>query len=224
MTIAFKLKDRSGAEEIFRFNRFPDKCPRCHRSIDVSPRHGSQVRREFAQILFRCSAIECDEVFIATYWFESRASEFQLRRVDPKTSVQAKFPDTVKAISPAFVQIFDQAIAAEAQGLDQLVGIGLRKSLEFLIKDFAISLHPDSSEKIRALMLSPCITEYISDANIKECAKRAAWLGNDEAHYTRKWDERDIEDLKLLVHLTTNWIDNSILTARYIEQMSPGGR
>ncbi|HKW51946.1 MAG TPA: hypothetical protein VJQ53_09455, partial [Candidatus Eisenbacteria bacterium] len=32
-----------------------------------------------------------------------------------------------------------QAMAAEGASLDQLVGMGLRKALEFLVKDFAIS-------------------------------------------------------------------------------------
>ena len=54
---------------------------------------------------------------------------------------------------------------------------------------------------------------------MKECAKRAAWLGNDETHYTRKWEDKDVKDLKLLVHLTVNWIDNVLLTQKYISEM-----
>jgi hypothetical protein len=54
---------------------------------------------------------------------------------------------------------------------------------------------------------------------VKECAKRAAWLGNDETHYTRKWETKDVSDLKLLVKLTVNWIDNVLLTEKYIAEM-----
>ena len=93
------------------------------------------------------------------------------------------------------------------------------KSLEFLIKDFALSEHPEQADKIRDMLLGPCITQYVSEPNIKECARRAAWLGNDETHYTRRWENKDIDDLKLLVRLTVNWIDNSILTKKYIHEM-----
>ena len=31
---------------------------------------------------------------------------------------------------------------------------------------------------------------------MKQIAQRAAWLGNDEAHYFEKWTSKDTEDLK----------------------------
>jgi Domain of unknown function (DUF4145) len=106
--------------------------------------------------------------------------------------------------------------------LDQLFGRGLRKALEFLLKDYAISENPDKAEHIKQMQLAQCIGQFVSDTNIKECAKRAAWLGNDETHYTRKWETKDITDLKLLVRLTVNWIDNALLTKKYIAAMPPG--
>ena len=89
----------------------------------------------------------------------------------------------------------------------------------FLVKDFAVQQHPNEADKIRGMQLSPCIHAYVSDVNFKECAKRATWLGNDETHYVRKWEDQDIDDLKLLVRLTTNWVDNVLLTQKYVAQM-----
>jgi len=132
------------------------------------------------------------------------------------------FSETINEVSPSFVEIYNQAVSAESHDLDQLVGIGLRKSLEFLIKDFSCLQHPGKDEEIRTTLLSACITRYIDDVNVKECAKRAAWLGNDETHYTRRWDDRDINDLKLLVRLTVNWIENVILTKKYLSEMADG--
>ena len=54
---------------------------------------------------------------------------------------------------------------------------------------------------------------------IKDCAKRAAWLGNDETHYIRKWETQDLEDLKDLIELTVNWIRDEYLTKRIKEEM-----
>lgn len=135
---------------------------------------------------------------------------------------KATFPETVSGLSPTFVEIFNQSMEAESKELDQLVGIGLRKALEFLVKDYAIAENPGTEEEIRRTLLGNCISQYVSDPNVRECAKRAAWLGNDETHYTRKWETKDITDLKLLVRLTVNWIDNSLLTKKYIAEMSGG--
>jgi hypothetical protein len=125
-------------------------------------------------------------------------------------------------VSPTFCEIYGQIENAKADGLDQLVGIGLRKALEFLVKDFAKSEHPEALESIERTPLGKCIDTYISDQNVLQCAKRAAWLGNDETHYIRKWTDKDVSDLHLLVRLTVNWVDNHLLTKKYISEM-PGG-
>jgi len=141
------------------------------------------------------------------------------KAVSAVTAKKQDFPQSVVEVSSTFVDIFNQAIAAEANGLTQLVGIGLRKALEFLIKDFSAHQHPDDTEKIKNMLLGPCINAYVTDQNVKDCAKRAAWLGNDETHYIRKWEDKDISDLKLLVRLTTNWVDNVLLTQKYVADM-----
>jgi hypothetical protein len=53
-------------------------------------------------------------------------------------------------------------------------------------------------------------------------AKRAAWLGNDETHYVRKWEDHDLEDLKSLIKVTGNWIEMEAITKKYIGDMPHG--
>ena len=50
-------------------------------------------------------------------------------------------------------------------------------------------------------------------------AKRAAWLGNDETHYLRKWEGKDLDELKRLIELTIRWIEMVELSDGYIEEM-----
>jgi hypothetical protein len=121
------------------------------------------------------------------------------------------------------VEVFVQASAAEQYQLAQVAGPGCRKSLEFLVKDYCISVHPDKRDTIMATLLGPCIQTYVDDQNIKDCARMAAWLGNDETHYERRWVDKDISDLKTLIELTTNWIRNHVLTRRYLEGMPKQG-
>ena len=54
---------------------------------------------------------------------------------------------------------------------------------------------------------------------VKSCAQRATWLGNDETHYVRKWENKNINDLKLLIRLTCNWVTNNILTEEIVANM-----
>ena len=217
----------AGGGQQVRLHQQPDTCPRCHRSVHPRFLLATILEgKDLAQAIFRCTHHKCQEVFIATYKLLNQAPsgvlEHELIAVGPVRAAMSTFPEAITALSPSFAAIYAQVNEAESHQLDQLVGIGLRKSLEFLIKDFAVSEHPGSEAEIRNAQLGPCISQYISDTNIKECAKRAAWLGNDETHYTRKWETKDVSDLKLLVKLTVNWIENVTLTKKYMAEMNAG--
>jgi hypothetical protein len=144
-----------------------------------------------------------------------RSSTYWLSDLAPIAPFEESFGETITNTSPSFVGIYNQAAAAEATKLDQVAGMGYRKSLEFLIKDFLIKQRPDDAENIKKTMLGPCINNYVEDPRIKSVASRATWLGNDETHYVRKFVDRDVEDMKRLVKLTVNWIENVLLTEEY---------
>jgi len=214
--------DLAGAGHSIRINRQPDECSWCHRH--VHPKYiGAYVslRNNDAQVLYRCTAAECERIFIATHILVKGTSGLTgtLAQVEPWKPERLPFPASVAEVSPQFVAVRNQVEAAAGAGLDQLVGIGLRKALEFLIKDFAVSQNTAAADDIRSQTLSACINNYIADENVKQCAARAAWLGNDETHYVRRWESKDVEDLRVLVQLTMNWIDNVLLTRKYLEEM-----
>jgi Domain of unknown function (DUF4145) len=227
MLIDTTATNLAGTAEAIRLQQTPDLCPICHRN--VHPKLISSIllpERSLVQTVFRCTHQKCQELFIATYLSTMRSPsgrlEYKIIKVAPKTPHKATFPDTITTISPTFIEIYNQSLEAEGQQLDQLFGVGLRKALEFLVKDYAISEHPDKEVQIKQTLLAKCISDFVVDSNVKECAKRAAWLGNDETHYTRKWEEKDVSDLKLLVRLTVNWIDNAVMTKKYISDMGTG--
>jgi len=68
-------------------------------------------------------------------------------------------------------------------------------------------------------VIGKCINDHIEHEKIKELAKRAVWLGNDEAHFVRKWENKSIDDLKLLIELVVNWISHVLLTEKLINEM-----
>jgi hypothetical protein len=115
------------------------------------------------------------------------------------------------------VKILNQAVEAEAHGLDEVSGVALRKAFEFLIKDYCINRNPDKEKIIKKTFLGACIKEFVDDPKIKKCAEKAVWLGNDETHYERRWEDKDINDLKTLIQLSMNWIVNEKLTEEYMK-------
>ena len=47
-------------------------------------------------------------------------------------------------------------------------------------------------------------------------------MGNDETHYVRKWEDKDLEDLKKFIQLTEHWIESEHLTREAIAEMPKG--
>jgi len=210
-------------------DRFPDECPICHSKVfsqRLTARFPREVDSEEIQIVFQCTNYDCESVFVSTYLRTGNKNAKSGRIVHnylksrPRNPIKVEFSEVINQLSNNFCEIYNQAMAAESNSLKQINGIGLRKALEFLIKDYAIHKNPDSEEEILSKPLGKCIENYIDDINVKECAKRAVWLGNDETHYLRKWEDKDIGDLKLLIKLTVNWIENVLLTEKYIDDMN----
>ena len=149
---------------------------------------------------------------------------FRLKYCAPYLAKKPAIPEEIAKLSPTYVKVLEQSHAAEHWRLDQIAGVGYRKALEFLIKDYAVHCNKAKKKRIQSAFLGQCINDFVSDHNVQECAKRAVWLGNDETHYMRRWKNKDIEDLKILLHLTEAWIYNELLTKKYIKSMTPRPR
>jgi hypothetical protein len=210
----------------------PNSCPICNTRIEpINIDTANWVEDDIGmnlgkfELVFKCPASECGRLFISR--FEQTSEKPGTKRPDytfqgsfPCERVNNNFNATVKELSPNYCDIYSQAQHAEKIGLDQICGVGYRKALEHLIKDFCISSNEEKEDAIKSKLLGQCINEFISDENIKECAKRAVWIGNDETHYVRKWEDKDIHDLKALIALVEHWITSNLLTKQYLNEMS----
>lgn len=207
----------------------PDTCPICHQGIVPTQIGQNLIRNEHEQIvlielLYRCPKHKCHHAFVAYYRqnVQNRRldGDFKLRDTQPYQIENELKSEEIANLSPSYVDIFRQSRAAEHYGLMMIAGCGYRKALEFLIKDYLISKRPEEKENIEKLLLGRCINEYVDDSKLNKCAKKAAWLGNDEVHYMRKWEDRDIQDLKILMQLTETWIESNLLTEKYEKNMN----
>jgi hypothetical protein len=186
----------------------PNECPICHsyiqpiQTLAYVPLAGGAV-----ETVFRCPRRECDHHFVARYVAPVHGGLYAFAGFGKVTIAKKEFSPAIREVSEQFCLVYNEAYAAEQHDYKLICGPGYRKSLEFLIKDYAIVLEPEKAESIKARMIGNVISEFIQHPKIVAIAKRAAWLGNDETHYVRKWEEKDVQDLKELIDLTIHWIE-----------------
>ncbi|MEW7910277.1 MULTISPECIES: hypothetical protein [Pseudomonas] len=210
----------NGGNAIINVSVFPDFCPICNVGINPQFVSGSYCStQQEVDALFVCPKVTCKKMFIATYRHEAMKGVYHLKTLMPRTPKAVEIIPEVKDISPRFAEIFIQATQAEEYGLDEVAGVGYRKSLEYLIKDYCVAQHPDKEDDVKKRPVAQVIEGFVTNENIKQCAKRAIWLGNDETHYVRKWVDKDIKDLKLLIQITVSWIQQEVITKKLLEDM-----
>jgi hypothetical protein len=103
-------------------------------------------------------------------------------------------------VQTRFIKTYLQSLIAENDGLNEIAGMGYRKAIEYLVKDWAIQENPEDSKEINNLWLSAVIEKYY-DGDLKGILERATWLGNDQAHYNKLFEEYDVDVLKELIDL-----------------------
>ena len=156
-------------------------------------------------ILNFCS--ECNECFISRHPYNADCDIYEFGSSAPMNHFKQSFSSDIEKLSPDFVSIYNDSLHAESLGMTSICGMGYRKALEFLVKDFAISNNPDSEKEIIELALAKCIGTYIDNPKLKSLAKASAWLGNDETHYARKHPQYGIAELKAFINAFVTFID-----------------
>lgn len=219
-----------GGQRRAKIDREPDLCPICHRNITpdamfVIQNARSGIFKAAMEVVYKCPNSRCAELFISYFNDPTGAPNdpncdcFRLKASRPSEPAALEFAKHIADTSSNFCDIYNEAHKAEQFGLTQICGVGYRKSLEFLIKDYLIKHRPAEKATIETIMLGPCIENYITDPRIKEVAKRATWLGNDETHYQRRWVDKDLTDLKTMISLALHWIEAEHLTEEALKSM-----
>lgn len=202
----------------------PNVCPKCFASIEPVYISSTLVNEDYLEITYLCRS--CESTFISKYNVEYQAYDGDRRFVYkslvdsfPKGFKEKAFHKTITETSPTFSVIYNQALQAESMLLDQISGVGFRKSLEFLVKDYAINRFPDEQELILSTSLVNCIKKYVTHPKIKGVIERTAWLGNDETHYLKVYNLLDVKTLKDLIDLSVNWIILDLYSDEVIESI-----
>lgn len=186
-------------------------CPCCgvHLSPDVL--YGAIVEfndEEDNKVFLLNYCPSCSECFISRHTFDSETDDgYILDSAAPMSYFEKSFSAEITDLSPDFVSIYNESLRAENMGLSSICGMGYRKALEFLVKDYIIHKTPSLKDEISSKMLMQCITGYINDERLKALARASTWLGNDATHYVKIHESYGINDLKTFVHAFVTFID-----------------
>ena len=208
----------------------PNVCPHCH--IVNTPHEKWQVQSKDTDNVFvfitawTCSNQICQKVFLALY--KRINNQFVFTRFLnglpkgpdwPKPIAELKDGNPKEASQPGqtkFIKTYLQSLEAENNGLDEIAGMGYRKAIEYLVKDWAIKTKPEEKVEIEKLWLGQVITNYY-DGDLKEILARATWLGNDQAHYNKLFEDYNISILKELIELIMVELDRQYKKKHYID-------
>ncbi|MDP1722642.1 MAG: hypothetical protein Q8L37_05520 [Candidatus Gottesmanbacteria bacterium] len=235
-TFSTNAFDIEGHNPRYEFIGLPEQCPECQKGQKFPEPY---IVRKYMDHLcigvFQCMFSDCRAVFLGLYQRRSDGGYIYLNNDIPRYSEPNEtIPEIIDSISSNYRKIYAQAEKAEQQGLDLIAGSGYRKALEFLIKDYAIKLVADDTEEskytneqistiqsIKKNQLASVINANINIPKVKSMASRATWLGNDETHYERRFEQSDITVMKTLMKLTILHIEAEELTKQYEKDIQP---
>lgn len=197
----------------------PNSCPHCH--LVIIPQYYNHIHsvdsedRLVVISTWHCSNYSCRRYFVAEH-LENGRNPLPVARFLDGTPKPPNWPDSILNLKSGvnsnetskFFNTYVQSLKAEKEGLYEIAGVGFRKALEYIIKDWSISIITDENEKesIHKMPLLQVVKKYMPD-DIKEITERAVWLGNDQAHYEVIFIDYDIAHLKELIELICADID-----------------
>lgn len=203
---------------------YPDQCPVCKKNWNMEPFKNCFTKtytENLMQVVFKCPSKSCWTLFISLFSHLFPLPEWQyVESALIQSTKEIYFSKEIKSVSENFCNIYREAAIAEENNLRQIAGMGYRKALEFLMKDYLILKNPNDSEKIKNLMIwNSSFLAYIDHKRLKSAFQKATRLWNDETHYTRKWIDQDVNDLKNLINICQSFITQDLQLDYYEEAM-----
>lgn len=190
----------------------PMLCPYCNAYEDGSKvdtylfNESENIR--YGIVRYRCT--HCQKIYLVVYTLNMQLKEASVEAIVP--SITIRFENQIlQDLSPRFIDMYNQALAAESAGSIELAAIGFRASLEILVKDYAVQELNQSKEEVAKKHLVKAIEEYLKQDDLLKAADVVRILGNDYAHYERKYPEHDFELLKSYMQIFLSIIQTQLM-------------
>lgn len=148
---------------------------------------------KIAVISYRCT--HCSKIYTVTYKIDLNNKHAVFSQMFPNKKLVFE-DELIQKISPRFIDMYNQSLTAESNQDFDLAAMGYRASLEILVKDFAINALNEECDTVISKSLCDVIGKYLGSEELVKTADVVRILGNDAAHYMRKYPEHDFNILK----------------------------
>lgn len=185
--------------------QFPDFCPICGKNTNPTFLYGhtNDDESEYMAAVFQDS---CGGIFLGFY--KNYSDQYILQGTLPRYSPKKLFSDDIQRLFPDFVEIYHQSEEAENYNLIRICGMGYRKAIEFLVKDYCLMLNPNSKDSILKETLIKSI-ERLDNHLMVKLANKCRLLGNDETHIVTRYAE-GVKELKLFISSLVNTVQSQL--------------
>lgn len=202
----------------FKYQK-PATCPFCGYGTDATLKNQSYYSFNGGYLLLAvCECTACHKNF----FFACERTKDDLAKtacVYPAEAITPYSNDSLSAISERFIDMYNQALAAEFNGSIDLAAVGYRSALEILLKDYAIKELGETEESVANQKLYNAISKYLKQDELLKTADVIRILGNDYTHYKRKHPEHDFALLKKYMQIFLSQIE-----AQYMSNHPPVSR
>ena len=141
----------------------PNICPHCH--VTNTPHYKwHSITKDTDNVIsnisiWQCSNSKCNKIFVVLHRFSINTFHFTrfLNGLpkgpdwpNPIVDLKSGQIDEIgNSVQSRFIKTYLQSLEAESYGLDELAGMGYRKAIEYLVKDWAIQNHSDKKRKLK---------------------------------------------------------------------------
>lgn len=208
-------------------------CPHCKQSMSpitifaITSGVVFQNKKNSIALFLKCSRKDCGKFYCLE--FPCMADRFlDLIEIQPSIPytyspyLKNDLPKNLNNTFPGFKKIYDQSLQAESMGLDEIAGVGYRKAVEFLLKEFVIYKDINKRGEIEKKFLGKVISEDLTNLpRIQTLAKATVWIGNDETHFVKIHTDKDLKDMKEFLSAAALYISAELKTDEAESFISP---
>lgn len=179
-----------------------------------------------------CCSIDCGRNYIDIFDIQdstntiifNKSTTLKIKNLDTNDFVLYFTKIGEREVFSRFHNLYSEAVEAMSNGMEEACGMLFRKSLEALVIDYIrygakIKGNVKDIRSLETQGLMKCV-EMIEDITLKELAKRAVWIGNDNVHTKKKWNHVDSDDLNRILGAIVLNIHAKMECIIYLRKMS----
>ena len=178
----------------------PLYCPYCGKAVEFKETGSTDIFFKnnhyfYLKILYsKC----CEKYSSALYLLKRQnqsSDEISLISFYPNSRGKY-FSKYIQDLSPDCIRLYNDSSFAFDNNMNDLAGMGYRKSLEYLVKDYAITELKKPEQEVSKKKLYNAIEEYLPNNMLINAADVVRILGNDKTHFQEKFQEYDVQVIK----------------------------